>query len=141
MAREAAYELDTLTERVICCIITVHQALGPGFGETIYRNALLRELGKRGLAVSIEHPVLVFYDGNPVGKHELDLLIEGELIVELKAVEALNKNHYAQVRSYLKATCLRRALLVNCAGPRADFRRVEPRDTVSSISDGDERDM
>ena len=141
MTKEAAFELDTLTERVIWCIIKVHQALGPGFGETIYRNALLLELGKQGMAVSVEHPVLVFYDGDPVGKHTLDLLVEGELIVELKAVEALSKANYAQVRSYLKATHLRRALLVNFAGVRADFRRVESRGDLSSISDGDERDI
>lgn len=116
---------DQLTGRVIQCIIRVHQTLGPGFLENVYRRAMILELQKRGLTVDVEKEVLVCYDGCEVGRHRLDILVEGQLILELKTVEAFSKAHYAQVRSYLKATRLRAALLVNFSGDRADFRRVE----------------
>lgn len=116
---------DDLTGRVIRCIIHVHQALGPGFLESVYRRALLVELRNQDLASESEKEVAVYYDGQEVGRHRLDLLVEGQLIVELKTVEALSKAHYAQVRSYLGATRLDLALLVNFAEDRADFRRIE----------------
>ncbi|HUH13914.1 MAG TPA: GxxExxY protein [Longimicrobiales bacterium] len=119
------YRGDELTGRVIQCIIHVHQALGPGFLEGVYQRALLIELRNQDLATEAEKEVVVYYDGQEVGRHRLDLLIEGQVIVELKTVEALSKAHYAQVRSYLRATNLDLALLVNFAEDRADFRRVE----------------
>ena len=68
---------------------------------------------------------MVVYEGEEVGRHRLDLLVDTRLILELKTVEDLAKAHYAQVRSYLKATGLSVALLVNFAKERADFRRIE----------------
>jgi len=118
---------DALTRQIIECIIRVHRVLGPGFLESVYRNALLIELRLRGLAVQTESEVVIRYEGESVGKHRLDLLVEGRVILELKTVEALNKAHYAQVRSYLKATGLKAALLVNFAGDMADFRRIDAR--------------
>jgi GxxExxY protein len=120
-----SYRGDRLTGRVIQCIIHVHQTLGPGFLESVYRRALLIELRKQDLTTEAEKEVVVYYDGRKVGRHRLDLLVEGQLILELKTVEALSKAHYAQVRSYLRATRLNVALLVNFADDRADFRRVE----------------
>jgi GxxExxY protein len=119
------YRRDKLTEKIIRCIIQVHQTLGPGFLESVYRRALLIELRKQGLTIEAEKEVIVYYDGQKVGRHRLDLLVEGQVIVELKTVEALSKAYYAQVRSYLKATGLGLALLVNFAEERADFRRIE----------------
>lgn len=115
---------DGLTARVIRCIIRVHQRLGPGFVEKVYRRALLIELRRNDLTTETEKEVVIHYDGFEVGRHRLDLVVEGCLILELKAVDALNKVHYAQVRSYLKATGLDVALLVNFADDRADFRRI-----------------
>ena len=120
-----AYRSDELTGRVIQCIIRVHQTLGPGFLESIYHRALLIELRKQNLATDDEKEVMIYYDGHVVGRHVLDLLVEGQLILELKTVEFLGKAHYAQVRSYLKATRLDLALLVNFASDRADFRRIQ----------------
>ncbi len=114
-----------LTERIIGCIITVHKTLGPGFLETIYRRAMAIELMKAGLRVESERDVVVLYDGQEVGRHRLDLVVEGEIGVELKAIEALSKAHYPQLRSYLKATGLHLGLLVNFSAPIADFRRVD----------------
>jgi GxxExxY protein len=115
---------EELTGRVIRCVIRVHQTLGPGFLENVYRRALLIELRKNGLATETEKEIVVYYDGQEVGKHRLDLLVEGQMILELKTVEALSKAHYAQVRSYLKATRLDTALLINFATALADFRRI-----------------
>lgn len=113
--------------RIIACIIRVHQALGPGFLEYIYHRALLIELCHENLAAEVEREFVIYYDGHRVGTHRIDILVEGQIIVELKTVEALGKTQYAQVRSYLKATNLDLALLVNFATPRADFRRVRAR--------------
>lgn len=126
------YQKDKLTERIIGSIVEVHRTLGPGFLESVYRRALLVELRKSGLKVETEKEFVVKYDGIEVGSHRLDILVEERIIVELKTVENLSKAHYAQARSYLKATGLELALLVNFARERADFRRIEARNTVSS---------
>ena len=122
---EARSFTDPLTERIIRCIVTVHRTLGPGFLESVYRNALLIELRKSGLNVEHECTVRVFYGGQEVGLHRLDILVEHRVIVELKTVDFLAPAHYAQVRSYLKATGLKLALLVNFSKERSDFRRIE----------------
>ena len=115
---------DRLTELIIQAIIRVHQVLGPGFLESIYRKALVKELEKRGLRVETEKRICVYYDGEEVGLHRLDIVVEDEVIIELKTVESLSRTHYAQVRSYLKATRLKKAILVNFALEKADFRRI-----------------
>ena len=117
-------EIESITERTIGCIIRVHHALGPGFLESIYRNALLLELEKEGLRAEQEKEVQVYYDGVEVGRHRLDILVEDVLVLELKTVEQLSRAHYSQIRSYLKATNLTNGLLVNFASAKADFRRV-----------------
>lgn len=122
-----SHQNDSLTDRIIYCIIRVHQKLGPGYVEAVYRRALIIELEKLSLAVEPEKEVSIFYEDQEVGKHRLDLVVEGKVILELKAVDALSKAHYSQVRSYLKATGLPLALLINFADDRADFRRVELR--------------
>jgi GxxExxY protein len=83
------------------------------------------ELNKQGLAAEREKSVVILYDGVEIGWHRLDILVEGLVILELKTVEALGRAHYAQLRSYLRATRLNIGLLVNFSGDRADFRRVE----------------
>jgi len=123
---EMEWNHDTLSHKVIECIINVHRTLGPGFLESIYRNALGLELRQQGLQIEIEKDVAIDYQGVSVGRHRIDLLVEGRLIVELKAVEDLTRTHYAQVRSYLRATNLRVALPVNFSKPVADYRRIEP---------------
>ena len=100
MTNDQRRELDAITDRAIWCVIQVHQTLGPGFLERIYRNALLVELRRQGLATAVERQVWIRYDGHNIGRHVLDLLVEEKLILEVKTVEALNKAHYAQVRSY-----------------------------------------
>jgi len=119
------YGEDKLTELIIKGIIKVHQILGPGFLESIYRKALIIELRKQGVRAETEKEIMVYYEGENIGRHRLDILVEDKVIIELKTVEELSKAHYAQVRSYLKATELRVAILVNFAKEKADFRRIE----------------
>ncbi|OGW00068.1 MAG: hypothetical protein A2Z59_10190 [Nitrospinae bacterium RIFCSPLOWO2_02_39_17] len=125
MEMEIEYEKDKRTELIIQSIIRVHQILGPGFLESIYRKALMIELRKQGLNVETEKEAVVYYEAEEVGRHRLDIVVEDRVIIELKTVEELSKAHYAQVRSYLKATGLKIGLLVNFAKEKADFRRIE----------------
>jgi GxxExxY protein len=83
------------------------------------------ELKKCNFTADTEKEVIVYYEGEEVGRHRLDILVESRVIVELKTVEEISKAHYAQVRSYLKATGFAVAILVNFAKEKADFRRIE----------------
>ena len=118
------YKEDALTDLIIKCIIKVHKTLGPGFLENIYRKALFIELRNNNLEVENEKEIKIFYDNEEIGIHRLDILVGNKVIVELKTVESLHKSHYAQIRSYLKATNLAIGILVNFAGDKADFRRI-----------------
>jgi GxxExxY protein len=102
----------------------VYNALGPGFTEDIYHNAVLIELEERGLKYETEKPVDVYYKGKLLGKYRMDLVIEGKIVLELKAVTVMNDIYKAQVKSYLKATGLRLGLLVNFGGKEIKPERV-----------------
>lgn len=110
---EDEYPLQDLTEAIIAAGIEVHQDLGPGFVEKIYENALATELGLRGHAVERQLVVQVHYRGQLVGQHRIDLLVDEQIVVELKSVEALAQVHKAQLRSILKAAGKRVGLLMN----------------------------
>ena len=99
--------------------------MGPGFLEKVYRKALLVELKRTGMTAESEKRIRIIYEGVLVGVHRLDLVSADTVVVELKTVERLNRHHYAQLRSYLKAAGLRVGLLVNFALAKAEFRRVE----------------
>jgi len=118
-------ELDGLIRRVIGCLIEVHKRLGPGFLESVYHRAVEIELGHQETHFETEKPIQLTYREQPLGEHRLDLVVEGQLVIELKTVETLHKKHYAQVRSYLKATGHPVGLLVNFADFQLDARRVE----------------
>src|SRR5688572_27755706 len=115
---------DELTARILYCVIRVHQILGPGFLESIYRRASVIELRKCKLDVKIEKEITIYYEGQEVGIHRLDLIVENKGILELKTVESLSKAHYAQLRAYLKATGLKTGLLINFSSDKADIRRL-----------------
>ena len=117
-------ELEDLTEKVIGCAITVHKTIGPGFLESIYENALVIELKRGGLRVESQLSRSIQYRDVEVGLHRVDLLVEGALIVELKAVSGLEDIHFAQVRSYLKALGLKHGLLLNFASMPLAIKRV-----------------
>lgn len=117
--------LDDLIYSVIGCMITVDKELGPGFLENVYHRALELELAHQGINFESEIEIELTYHGKPVGKHRLDLLIEEQLVVELKTVDELHKKHYAQVRSYLKAANRSVGLLANFSAYQLDLRRVQ----------------
>jgi GxxExxY protein len=123
--KKATAGFDELSAMVINAIIKVHQTLGPGFKEGIYRRALVIELRKRSMVFETEKLIVIRYESEPVGRHRLDVVVESRIVLELKAVEALSRAHYAQLRSYLKATGIKQGLLVNFSTEKADFRRVE----------------
>lgn len=102
-----------LSRKIIGCAIQVHKVLGPGYLESIYENALLYELAKQGMQVQRQVVAEVLYDGQVVGEHRADLLVEGQVVLELKCVESLTSKHVAQVISTLKAVAVKVGLLIN----------------------------
>ena len=106
---------EQLTERVIGAAIEVHRALGPGFLESIYKEALAVEFDHAGIHYQRQKSIPLQYRSKPVGEHRLDFLVEETVVVELKAIAAFENIHFAIVRSYLKATGLHTGLLLNFA--------------------------
>jgi GxxExxY protein len=115
--------LDEISERVIGCAFTVANTLGAGFLEKVYENALAHELTKAGLMVRQQIAIAVEYDGITVGTYAADLLVEDAVLVEIKAVRALDTNHDAQCLNCLRAAGLTVCLLMNFANPRLEIRR------------------
>lgn len=116
--------LNALSERIIGCAFTVANGLGSGFLEKVYENALAHELRKAGLTVAQQQGVSVIYDDVIVGEYAADLLVEAAVIVELKAVRALDDVHQAQCMNYLRATGLQLCLLLNFGRPHVEIRRI-----------------
>jgi GxxExxY protein len=116
--------LNDLSKRVISCALIVAGTLGTGFAERIYEAALAHELRKTGLLVAQQRRISVWYDNVNIGDFTVDLLVEDDLLVELKAVRALEDTHRGQCLNYLKATGLRLCLLLNFGTPRLEIKRV-----------------
>ena len=119
-----AHEFEPFSGRIIEAALEVHKALGPGFLECIYEKALQVALTHRDIRWDDQRVVAVYFEGEEVGSHRLDLIVEEQIIVELKAVKALEDIHYAQLRSYLKATRLHVGLLLNFNAPTLVIKRV-----------------
>ncbi len=124
---------DDLTSEVICkdlsfqimaAAFEVHNTLGFGFLESVYEKALMKELRLRNVAVEAQRETKVFYKGEEVGVYYPDLIVAEEIIVELKAVEALNRHHEAQILNYLKGTGFRLGLLINFGRERVESKRL-----------------
>jgi len=123
---EPSPELDRLAYEVIGAAIEVHRVLGPGFLEKSYQRALAIELRLRGIPYVIESPITLDYKGESIGEGRIDLLICGELVVELKTVDEIAPIHEAQALAYLKATGHQLALVIN-------FNTVVLRDGIKRI--------
>ncbi len=119
-------KVDQIATAVIGAAILVHRELGPGYAESTYENALAIELEHRAIPFERQVRIDIAYRGVIVGDHRLDLLVEGCLVVELKAVESLSSAHLAQVLAYLKSTSLQLGLILNFgrATLREGIRRV-----------------
>jgi GxxExxY protein len=133
-SRNAGKELrdSEITNTIIAPAIAVHRQLGPGFLESIYEQALAVEFALRGIAFIRQHPVPLFYRDHQIGEHRLDFLVDNRIIVELKAVEALENVHFAIVRSYLKATGLADGLILNFSTMPLTVKRVRRERTFQS---------
>jgi GxxExxY protein len=116
--------LDEITDKIIGCAFVVSNILGTGFVEKVYENALAHELRSLGLAVAQQHGIAVTYKDLVVGQYVTDLLVATEVVVEVKAVKALDDVHTAQCMNYLKATGLRVCLLLNFGKPRVEVKRI-----------------
>ena len=123
MVKDKAY-YDSLTEEIIGCAYKVGTALGSGFLEKVYENALAIELTDTGLIVETQKPIKVFYQEQTVGDYFADMLVENDIIVELKAVKAIENIHFAQCQNYLKATGKKLGLVINFGGEKVNVRRV-----------------
>ena len=123
---EPSREIDKLAQKVIGAALEVHRALGPGYQESIYEEALAFELTRMDVHFERQKSFRVDYRGHPVGEGRVDLLVDGKLVVELKAIERLQPVHKAQVISYLKATTCQVGLLINFNESllRSGIRRV-----------------
>jgi len=118
------YPHSDITEKVIGCAIEVHKTMGPGFKESAYENALIHEFAGLGLKYERQKPVDIPYKGAKVGSHKLDLLVEGKVIVELKAVRDFNIEDKKRLLSYLKATNMKVGLLINFARSTIQVKRL-----------------
>jgi len=117
-------EKADLSGLIIGSAIRVHGELGPGFLESVYEEALCIELAAQHLTFQRQLPVNIRYRDKVVGEHRLDLLVEGQVVVELKAITAFEPIHFATMRSYLKATNCSLGLLLNFAATTLQIKRV-----------------
>lgn len=113
-----------ITEKIIKAFYNVYNALGYGFLEKVYENALVHELRKMGLNVTQQKPIKVYYDTVLVGEYFADIVVESVVIVELKAIEVFHENHSNQLLNYLKATEVEVGLLLNF-GRKPQFVRKQ----------------
>jgi len=130
---------DPLTSRIIGCAYLVANGLGPGFLEKVYENALAHELRKAGLNVVQQHGIQVHYDGITVGDYVADLLVDGQILIELKACKDLDEIHLAQGLNYLKATGMEVCLLMNFGRAKIQIRRLMMNQGIKSYGTSDER--
>ena len=121
---DQAERIKDVAERVIGCAYTVSNALGVGFLEKVYENALAHEMRRAGLDLEAQHPITIHYDGVIVGEYTADLLVEACVLVELKTVKSFDNVHLAQCLNYLKATGMKMCLLLNFGNPRMEYKRI-----------------
>jgi GxxExxY protein len=116
-------EVDNdLVRSIIGLAMKVHRTLGFGFPETVYRNSLVIELKKAAILFECHPSLSVMYEGIEVGLYQADLIVDGKLIVELKATEALTDEHCIQLVNYLAATKIDDGLVINFGAPSLQFR-------------------
>ena len=116
--------IDDITYQIRGVIFEVNKVLGSGFLEKVYEKALMIELSGRGLRVENQVPLKVSYKGQIVGEYFADLLVEERVIVEIKSVANLLREHQAQLLNYLKATGICVGLLVNFTRNKAEIKRM-----------------
>ncbi len=118
-------DINDITYAINGAVFEVNRILGPGFLEKVYENALIVELREKGLKVENQVPIKVSYKGSTVGDYIADIIVEGQILLELKTVEQLNKTHTAQLLNYLKATGLSIGILINFFHEKAEIKRFK----------------
>lgn len=116
-------DINDLSYEINGAIFEVNRILGHGFLEKVYENALMVELSKRGIKSESQIPIKVEYKGTIIGDYFADIVVENKVILEIKAIESLQKIHEAQILNYLKATGFKIGLLVNFTHPKAEIKR------------------
>ena len=116
-------DINELTYAINAAVFEVNRVLGAGFLEKVYEKALLIELVQRGLKAESQVPIIVKYKGKEVGEFYADIVVEDQIILELKTVNSLQNIHQAQLLNYLKATGYKIGLLVNFTHPKAQIKR------------------
>lgn len=114
---------EKLIKTIIDCVYNVRLQLGPGFLESVYKNALVLELKKHDITCKVEYPVNVYYDETVVGEFKIDLLVENSVILELKVVNNLVAAHEVQLVNYLTALHIDDGLLINFGAPKLEIKR------------------
>lgn len=116
-------DIEELIKMMMNCSANIRRQLGPGYVESVYKNAMLVELEKNALAYEVEKPIKVYYDGTLVGDFYADIIVENRLILELKAVSNLHMAHEIQLVNYLTATGIDDGLLINFGSETLQFKR------------------
>jgi GxxExxY protein len=116
-------DINKLTYEINGAVFEVNRVLGAGFLEKVYENALMIEIKARGLKAESQVPIEVKYKGKGAGEYFADIVVENQIILELKAFNSLEKIHEAQLLNYLKATEYKVGLLVNFTHPKAEIKR------------------
>lgn len=117
-------EKDELTYTIIGCAMKVHNTLGNGFQEVIYQRCLAIELGRAGLGFGREVEQTIYYEGIEVGTRRADFIVEGKVVVELKALIALEDVHLAQAKNYVVAYDFAKGLLINFGARSLEYKLV-----------------
>jgi len=138
-------KVEELCYKVIGAAMAVHRHFGSGYLEEVYKNAMMVELNERGLRAEKEVPIPVDYKGVRVGDYRADIIVENSLVLELKAVSALNAIHEAQLVNYLNATKIEDGLLINFGAASLErkhkYRTYRPRTKVLTHDLQDSRDF
>src|SRR5262245_23704134 len=116
------FQHNVLTEQIINCAHEVHNVLGSGFLEKVYENAMVEELGRKGLRAAQQQGIIISYKGKTVGEYIADIVVEDTVLLELKAVDRVADVHELQLKNYLKATGVEVGLLINF-GKSVEVRR------------------
>jgi GxxExxY protein len=123
-----------LTDKVLKAFFKVYNTLGYGFAERVYENALAIELKKTGLQVEKQKDITVYYEGEVVGDYVCDIVVNGDVMLELKAVRTLAEDHEAQLLNYLKATPIEVGLLLNFGIKPEHRRKIFDNDRKGSLN-------
>ena len=123
MVKDKTY-FNALTDQIVSCAYQVGRVLGPGFLEKVYEKALTIELFQAGLKIETQKQIHVHYKEHVIGEYFADMVVEDEIIIELKATKAIESIHFAQCQNYLKATGMKLGLVINFGEEKVKIRRV-----------------